>query len=442
MSRREPQAPLLYYDSGKGAYWLPLEGGRYLPVSGTDAILHLRRAGLDCDEVSEGLKLGQRALVVAQIDRNVDFAGALAGYRPGPLETQDGRRVLVTGGPRLAWPGKAPKRCGAIMDFIGSLLPGEAVPNDGGDTVNQCDVFLAWMKLARESLLAGDFRPAQMMVLAGPRDCGKSQAQRMITAWLGGRAAKPYLYMTGGTSFNADLACAEHLVIDDENASTDIRSRRSFGSRVKQMTVAPEMSVHAKGRTAFTIRTYRRLSVSVNDEPENLMILPPMDGSIRDKVILLRCQRASIPDDYAAWWTRLEAELPTLEAELRQWKLPESLRCRRFGNVTAHHPELLEALHGVSPEQRLLEVIDATLFAVDEDGLLPTGSKTFTSESLEKALRDGPFGFAASKLADQFPGAIGTYLGRLKARFPERLDKRLKSGRAHWTIKAPAVKDD
>ena len=35
----------------------------------------------------------------------------------------------------------------------------------------------------------------------------------------GGRAARPYQFMSGLTSFNSDLFEAEHLMIEDEQAS-------------------------------------------------------------------------------------------------------------------------------------------------------------------------------------------------------------------------------
>ena len=36
------------------------------------------------------------------------------------------------------------------------------------------------------------------MVLAGPKDCGKSLLQRMITVLLGGRVEHPFKYLVEG----------------------------------------------------------------------------------------------------------------------------------------------------------------------------------------------------------------------------------------------------
>src|SRR5204862_7823749 len=92
---------------------------------------------------------------------------------------------------------------------------------------DQLSYGFAWLKVAYEALRAGVWRPGPALALAGPRNCGKSLLQQLITLILGGRSAKPYRYMRGGTEFNADLFGAEHLCIEDEHCSTDIRSRNA-----------------------------------------------------------------------------------------------------------------------------------------------------------------------------------------------------------------------
>jgi hypothetical protein len=38
------------------------------------------------------------------------------------------------------------------------------------------------------------------------------------------------------------------------------------------------------------LKPFWRLSITLNDEPENLLILPPLDESLGDKIMLLRAQ--------------------------------------------------------------------------------------------------------------------------------------------------------
>ena len=52
--------------------------------------------------------------------------------------------------------------------------------------------------------------------------------------------------------------------------------------------------------------------MSVNDEPENLMVLPPIDDSIEDKLIILRASKSPMPmptatlEQRKAFWETLE----------------------------------------------------------------------------------------------------------------------------------------
>ena len=165
-------------------------------------------------------------------------------------------------------------------------------------TTSDCDQLphvFGWLKVAYESLASGRNRPGQALALAGPPASGKSLAQNLFTEILGGRAAKPYRYMSGGTDFNGDLFACEHLMIEDDIGTTDIRSRRNFGTRIKEFTVNQVQSCHPKQRPAISLTPFWRLSISLNEEPENLLILPPFDESLRDKIILLKTNRCPMP---------------------------------------------------------------------------------------------------------------------------------------------------
>jgi hypothetical protein len=88
--------------------------------------------------------------------------------------------------------------------------------------------------------------PVRLWFWRGRTTAGKSLFQNLLTLILGGRTAKPYQYMMGATSFNADLFEAEHLAMEDEHASTDIRTRRHFGSQLKNVTVNDSQRCHGK----------------------------------------------------------------------------------------------------------------------------------------------------------------------------------------------------
>ena len=193
--------------------------------------------------------------------RSIDFGGPIAGYMEG-IHMCGRKRILVTESPTLFEPVE-----GDYHKIVSLIL--EILNRDG----EQFHRFLLWLKCSMESLREGPpFRPGQALFLCGPAGGGKSLLQRLITVILGGRCGKPYQYMTRATSFNADLLGAEHLMIEDEQASADIRARRNFGASLKDMVVNEDQRLHAKGKDAIILRPFWRVTVSTNNEPENTVI--------------------------------------------------------------------------------------------------------------------------------------------------------------------------
>jgi hypothetical protein len=269
---------------------------------------------------------------------------------------------------------------------------------------------------------------------------------------LGGRTANPYAFLSGGTQFNRDLFRAETLIFGDEIGSTDIRVRRTIGSRLKQITVNQDQWCHGKGREAVTLRPQWRVCLSLNDETENLMVLPPMDDSIEDKLMLLRTSRPALLDDPNRWsndrsadWSKISTGLPGLVAFLQKWEIPGEIRSGRFGVMAYHDPDLMVALQSISPETRLLDLIDAAdLFKSSTTQIKGPGElvqsekeywegssvdleKRLLSEGSERIIRD-----STSRLLT-FNSAMGTYLGRLAKKCP-RVNCKTVHGQKIWRI--------
>jgi hypothetical protein len=423
----QPTTPVeAYYDSQRACYWIRNSRGGWVSLNETALRRYLKGAGYS-SHVSEGTLLSplDSALLCIQQTRDVDYAGPLAGWQIGVHDVQ-GRRILVSESPALIEPAPGP------WPLLGKLIENLLVD----DLIDQRPYLHGWLKVAVESLRLFHRRPGQGLAIAGPHDCGKSLLQNLITVLLGGRMAKPYQYMTGQTPFNADLFAAEHQMIEDDAASIDIRARRNFGANLKNVTVNDVQRCHAKGRTPISLPPFWRLSITVNEEPENLMVLPPIDDSIADKLILLRASKKPMPARTAtmaertAFWDALIAELPAFVDYLLKWEIPAELRSERFGITHYHHPELLRAIDDLAPEKRLLTLIDAELF---KDGR--TGQWQGTAEELEKLLtdREASTSYGARQLLT-FNTACGVYLGRLAKKHPYRVSERRVHGRREWTI--------
>ena len=431
--RKPPKHVEVFFDVRDGSYWYRLNG-RFISLKKTDLFMHLRALGLCENFYFEGQREIEWPLYNAQLTRMIDYAGALAGHRTGIFSDGSGRKYLVTDEPAGVFD-KMEKNPNPefFSEFIFELLP-----------EGQAEMFLTWLAISLKSLRRGDFRHGQAVVLAGPAGCGKSLLQSIITEVFGGRSASPFRYMMELTQFNKDLCGAEHWQIEDPASTTDIRTRRQFGAKLKEATVNRDFSIHAKGKDALTLPLFRRVTISVNDEPENLAVVPPLDNSIEDKIFLFHCSQAQkcfkqFRDkqgeiDRAKTWAQVQKEIP----EIRAWLLENyttvapKFRDDRFGIKAWHHPSLRAELVSLAPETRLLQLVDDALFSGDGIQLKFDGK----SSDLEKQLRKSEVSFEVEKIL-RYPGACGSYLGKLSKSHPERISKRVNTGNAFWTIQPP-----
>ena len=423
-TREKPFGREAYYNSIKHDYFVTDSRGGWISVNESS----LKRMLLQ-DGLSKGVAKGGGISAVdcrlneIQLSFNVKYAGPLAGYDKGFYDFPDAR-VLVTESPQII-PSKPDGEC-PLLDGILIGLLGEL----------QLRYFMGWLHFGRMALLAHTLFPGHAMAIAGPRNSGKSLIQKVITHCLGGRQSKPYLFMSGQTSFNSQMFVAEHLVIEDENPASDYKSRRTLGSMIKMVSVNEDQTCHEKGFAAIMLRPFWRLSITVNDEPENLMVLPIVDESLEDKIMLLKASKHQMPmptrtpEQRKVFWAALEAEIPYFLHKVETFSVTEDIADDRMGVAFYHHPELLAKIADLSPEAKLLSIIDNHLLS---SGVRWTGKAV----DLEKALMDSSctYSYEARKLFS-FNTACGTYLGRLRQRYPERFEyKQIGDERERiWTI--------
>lgn len=412
--------PAIFFEPKSGMFFFKLPD-RFLRLTDRQVKLQLMLEGLrtGIEDPETGLKLGDRILATAAKERWVDYAGPLSGYKVGRYELPSGKRLLVTTEAHPVQP-KAGK-----LDWFDKYLS-ELLGDE------QMEQALLWLKFAYESLLKGDFRPGQFLVLAGESGCGKSLFQEIVTRLFGGRGANPWRYMSGETNFNEDLAQAEHLWIEDQASSLDLKSRRQFGEAIKQITVVEWWSVHGKGKEALTLRFFKRGTMTVNNQPEKMSTLPPIDNDLKDKITLLNCSKAELSPDREENIRNVERELPALAHLLKTMRCPKKFQDDRYGVKAYHNAELLDMLSGLAPETKLLDLIDQVFFG---DKVSPVIH--LTASEIEAQLVENPkLSYQVQKLL-HFPSACGTFLSRLRQKYPQRIEQTTIHGKTRWKISSP-----
>ena len=416
------QLPIWFYPPSE-KYYVQNELMEYVPYTKTTLKLILKSWGLRGRVHDDELQSPIDALIAdVSYGKSVSYAGRLAGIKVGCYQ-MNGKRVLVTSDPVIleAKEGQFPM----IESIVSQLF-------NGGKTDQRPYVY-GWLKMGRKAVLEAFPMPGQALVLAGPRNAGKNLFQDIITEALGGRAEKPSRYMVGKSEFNGDLFGAEHLCIADEVPFYDMPSRRVFGSKIKDMCVNSLQSCHGKHKEALTLYPIWRLSISVNDEAENLVMLPPLEESIEDKIMLLKVDQAIMPmksdspRSRVDFWDAVRAEIPSFLHFIENYVVPDELQESRFGIKAFQHPDLVEILKEMTHETRLMALMEIIVIP-------DNGSWKGTLEELETALlEDSTYKRQIEKLL-YYPTALMTYLRRLHKSAPERVKKLKHGGKNLWEL--------
>ncbi len=416
----------LYFEPNSQRYLFPV-GESWIPLTEERVEAQLTELGYrNFRHKGTDEKLSPIKFICLDVQRSrwLAYAAPLAGYDRGFYEFNS-EPVLVTKSPRLIVP------AAGEWPILEKLLENMFV--DG--TIDQRPYVLGWLKVAIEALRVQSIRPGQALGLAGEAGSGKSLFQDLITEMLGGRSAKPFRYMSGATSFNSELFHAEHLMIEDEVSSFYTAKRVEFGTRIKEITVNLSHSCHAKQKTAVQLKPFWRLSISLNDEPEHLQILPPIDDSIADKLMLLKVYNRPMPmptrtpDERAAFRRTLSSELPAFVDWLLRWEIPQELWNERYGIETFRHAGVLDAVENLGPEMRLLEYLRMFLPDPGPDAHIPwMGTAAELSARLQLA-----YGQDIRSILN-WNGATAAYLGRLAKKFPKKIKHLRTAEERKWVI--------
>lgn len=332
-----------------------------------------------------------RAQATVEQNRMVDFAGPLCGRRIG-LYDEDTVKVLVTESYRFleGEPGK----------HWSMTTPGQFLQNLIGES--QTEYLIGWLQQARNAMRNPDLNvPGQALFLVGDVGLGKTLAQRIITAALGGRAADPQNWLKGLTSFNSDLWKAEHLMISDATIQDDWKARSRLTGALKEVVANNRFPLHAKFAEAITLKPIWRLSMSANTTANSVRALPTLNEDNADKIMMLYC-------DKPGWefrkgvevWDILEPDLEHFVHGVDHFEVVNE--DPRYGVAAFVHPTVQDLVHGESSEGQLEGVFE--LYYVNNPDSKLEGSAAALFERLKEY---------SSMRWIKTPRGLGMYLNKL-----------------------------
>jgi hypothetical protein len=285
---------------------------------------------------------------------------AIGGYTPGLYCIAPGQMMLVPTGFTMIEPNRT-GGCFGPLRLLRQILPKD---KDGRDQLRYA---IAMWKVRRQSLNDRSFAPGQVQVFVGPKNCGKTWIQeQIITPLLGGREGEPFAYLSGDTRFNDDLLGAEHLKMSDEIATPEADKRRNMGTKLKGFIFNTSKRVEAKGATPTRIKhSFCHVTISSNDETEDLKVIPLLNDSTMDKISLFQCAKPEkgFPpfEKRKAFAAESAKHLPALAAFIDRFEIPRSMRtseeAQRCGVDTYRNPKVQEMLVGISSEHKFFEAM-------------------------------------------------------------------------------------
>ena len=417
------------------SYWRCTGRGIWRPYTKEDTASHLKLAkGLSSQAArGEGSEV-ERALEHIRTWNDVVGAAPFVFRPAGALEVGHRDRVLNTFTRRVISPVDGPVKWGPggqfpfISEYIGGLL----------DPVEQLDFLLAWMKRFYEGALNLSLEGGQNVFLVGPVGTGKTLFSTVLLARLVAGHAPAENYLLGKTDFNSQLFEHALWTVDDTSANDDAPTHRKFSSIVKRMAANTTFEYHAKFRVPTQVHWRGRVVITLNSDEESIRLLPDLDISILDKLMIFRASNRRMPfGSNKEVEAQIDRELPYFARYLLDYEVPE--RCKgssRFGVAPYHEASLVRVAQLTSGLNSFLEILEdwrAEYFAEHSEPWVGTAHQFLVELHRDAAKSTVLRGLNIQRVMMQ--------LSALRRKgYPLSADDSASEGMRLWTIFPPATK--
>ena len=330
-------------------------------------------------------------------------------YLPAGMIEFMGKRVLNTARVHPLRPAASINDWGDRFPWISQFLE-KFFDND-----DQLIFFLSWLRRFYVSALDGTPRQGQALFVAGEPGQGKTLLSNRIVSGLMGGHQDASQFLLGASSFNKELFHHGLWTVDDATPGDSAADHKKFSSLLKKVTANTTFEYHAKFQDSVMVEWTGRVVITGNLDAESLRILPDLDTSILDKIMLFRAATIDkeFPERHVLQET-ITKELPYLAAYLLEFEIPDECASMqaRYGVQSYHHPELSLAAGESTDAAVLDEVLDAFILERQRNGEDDAWNGTATALMQDLFLYDSLRNIVGRNSARWF----GIQLGKLEAR--------------------------
>lgn len=323
-----------YWFDGKN-YFVEDGSGGFFVNSKDDVLLDLQcrhdlaaRPGRH-ENVSES----RRALHMVNTSKRVE-AGIPFAFTKSQIVVHEGHRYFNTARVKPLTPADESGEWGEFFPTIAKWM--ETMLGE-----KQLKHELAWLSFAYVNALAGRPKRGQCHFLCGPPNSGKTLYNKVILGGLFGGGIKASEYLCGKNDWTDYLFEYGMWLVDDEAPSESQAMHTAFTAKLKEHVANDTFLITGKFKKSGRAFWRGRISITLNDDPVSMRLLPDLDMSIKDKLMIFKCSSAY--EFEMDTKEKVEEELPHFARYLHDYVIPKNQREIRFG-VKAYVNKELEAM--------------------------------------------------------------------------------------------------
>jgi hypothetical protein len=336
-------------------YWRKGEDDLWRRRTKEDMIMWLKGQGISArTHQKETASEAEKVLLTAQEAREVKAAAPII-HDKRECVIINGEKYLNISAVKVMQPAEhgEPQQFPWIDEFLTKVWD-EAHPE-------QRDYFLAWFQHFYVHCLEGCPTQGQAAVISGLPSRGKTFFNHHILGRSLGGYSDATDFLMGHTNFNKSDSEVALWAIDDTRGGASWDNHAAFSAAIKKHVANPQVRCEGKGRDAVTMPWKGRIVVTCNTDKESLNIIPHLNATIADKLMLWKWgtwQAQFLPSGGSE--AVVAKELPYFLAWLRDWTPPAYVLSDnpRYHVKSYHHPDMLRFAHEASPAARLSELLD------------------------------------------------------------------------------------
>jgi hypothetical protein len=347
----------IWFDGSK--YFVKDGDRQWSPLTKEDMAMRLRLAGFSTAPRKKGDPASEQDEIFAYIQDNRRIHGSAPFlFNFNEIVTSQGKKYINTQadlrplqpadtGDTQYWP--------HLFDWFNQWM----------DDSKSVHYILTWLQYFYKSSLEGDPRMGHSLIIAGHADRGKSLFSTYILDLIFGKACDAGAYLMGTEKFNKELTESPVWYIDDNEGGATAADHRRFTEALKKMSATPKVTARDMYSAPVDIERRGRIVLTTNTDADSLSILPNLDGTILDKLMIVKMSSTHRPwflnRDQREIEDTIKSELPFALAWLANDYIPPkevtSGASGRFGINTYHHADIISLAKDLSADQREWEML-------------------------------------------------------------------------------------